>query len=740
MSIAAVAVICVAAVDYRVPGANFPAQLRDNLTILPGGRVLRPYGKQVMTGTGAAAMGISPSGKTIVTANIGISLAIGLDRASITVIVPGHRDLAWSLSDFSPEPADSRNRGWKGVSTGLAVTSDGTAWLSEGNTGRVVELNLSTGTRKRTINLNTGGYEASFTGPILFDPARNLLFVLDQANGRGAIVDAKRLSVLASVKTGASPSALALSSDGQKLYVASEASLAIVDVSDPAAPKPSHSVPLPSEPGGIAVHGDEIYVSLPHDDSIAIVDGTAASVSGTIPLRIPGLEALRGVTPAGLAFEPKSGRLLVAEAGINATGIIDPASRKVLGHLPAGWFPCSIQTHDGQIYVANMQGLGSGPSDPSHRLRAYGGRQQDLLPVELLPWVLRRGTVSAFTLPDDGELTRQTGIVMEDNGFERLPEVAKRTPPVRYVVVIAKGNRSFDEVLGDIDHAGDHRVFSEPAFARYGQNGYVGGDKKQFSLNVNVTPNHHEIAARWSFSDNYYASADYMASGDRWLKGAEPDFRSATRFLFEEARNGPSGDPTDSRDLWTHLARHHIDYLSFDEGANDQDRASKFMAAIRSNYVETGKPLPRFLFVTLPGDSALRSRPEDGHPYDASFVADNDYALGRMIEFLSHTSWWREMAIFVTETGAEAGADHIDSHRTFLLGAGPWFRNHYVSHTNSGFPSLLRTVFHLLDLPPLNLYDATASDLSDMFANVPDFTPYEVQPEDMRLFDPDKAR
>jgi hypothetical protein len=173
---------------------------------------------------------------------------------------------------------------------------------------------------------------------------------------------------------------------------------------------------------------------------------------------------------------------------------------------------------------------------------------------------------------------------------------------------------------------------------------------------------------------------------------------------------------------------------------SDQSRASRFIETVRTEFLEPGKPLPRFVVLHLPDDTAAAPRPDDGYDYEASYVADNDYALGRVVEFLSQSPWWKEMAVFVTETGAENGADHVDSHRTLLLGAGPWFRTDYVSHTNSSAPALLATIYKLFGLPPLNLYDAAASDLLDMFGTVPDFTPYDAMPEDMRLFDPERVK
>jgi hypothetical protein len=121
-------------------------------------------------------------------------------------------------------------------------------------------------------------------------------------------------------------------------------------------------------------------------------------------------------------------------------------------------------------------------------------------------------------------------------------------------------------------------------------------------------------------------------------------------------------------------------------------------------------------------------------------MADNDYALGRIVEYLSGRRWWRRMAVFITEDDAQGGRDHIDAHRTVFIGAGPYVKRNYVSHVNTSFPGLLKTIFRLLGLPSLNLFDAAASDLSDCFTTRPDFTPYKARPVDARIFDPAKAR
>jgi hypothetical protein len=182
------------------------------------------------------------------------------------------------------------------------------------------------------------------------------------------------------------------------------------------------------------------------------------------------------------------------------------------------------------------------------------------------------------------------------------------------------------------------------------------------------------------------------------------------------------------------------EYPGFNMNIPDQFRADQFIHEMQEKYERGGQALPRFLFIHLPNDHMAETRPGDGYPFHASFVADNDYALGRIMEYLSNSPWWKEMAVFITEDDAQGGRDHIDSHRTLLLAAGPYVKRQYVSHIHASFPGLLKTVFRILGVPPLNLYDASASDLADCFTSSPDLTPFHVLPIDKRLFDPAAAK
>jgi YVTN family beta-propeller protein len=539
---------------------------------------------------------------------------------------------------------------------------------------------------------------------------------------------------------------------------------------------------------------DRVFVSNGHNDSITAIDAKTNQVTAEIPLRVSGLENLRGLLPIGLAFHEATGWLLVAEAGANAVAVIDTKQMKLIGHLPVGWFPARILVDGDTVYVSNAKGQGTGPNTA-------------LLSDEHFASTLRRGSITEFPIPAESELAEKTALVMEANGYTPKPDkVAAPIPQgIRHVVVIVKENRTFDEVFGDIQQASNGRVVGVPALARFGSSGFADGRGARLSLHrINVTPNHHKLAGMFSLSDNFYADSEVSVDGHHWLVGSYPDawtqssfpaayagqkdFRLPTgapgRLLFAESSSSVHPEEQlEAGTLWHHLERNKISFRNFGEGFElagvdegeglkptgarfltnvpmpdplyrntsrqypgfnmnvpDQFRASQFIREIQETYIDGKKPLPQLLFVHLPNDHMAQVRPGDGYPYQASFVADNDYALGRMIDFLSHTPWWREMAIFITEDDAQGGRDHIDSHRTVLLCAGPYCKKNYVSHINSSFPGLLKTVFRILRIPALNLFDATAADLSDCLTNAPNFAPYTVAPIDSSLFDPAKAR
>lgn len=588
-------------------------------------------------------------------------------------------------------------------------------------------------------------------------------------------------------------------------------SVAAVDVSNPAEPRVlkyirtgrafgAGGVVGGSSPSAVLATATQVYVANGHNDSISIIDAATLDVTYEIPLRLQGLDGYRGFLPVGLHYDAATKWLLVACAGINAIAVIDTAAagHKPIGMLPTAWFPTRVAVKDGTVWVGCAKGLGTGPN--GSRAGRVGGNFADQI---------RQGLLLSFALPGAEELPKHTATVFQANGFVPQGQAEFLPAGIEHVAIILKENRTFDEVFGDIEEAANGKVIGLPSLARLGRYGVLNSRRGEFQQrlgfrNISVTPNHHALARRFAFSDNFYADSEVSVDGHHWIVGSYPsawtetslmaayggqkNFRLPTtapgRLLF--AQSNSSVHPEEQLEagaLWHHLDRHKITFRNFGEGYElagadegtglkptgaryltnvpmpeplyrnssraypnynmnipDQFRATQFIKEVHELYVRPGKPLPRLLFIHLPNDHMAKARPEDGYPYTESFVADNDYALGRVVDYLSHSKWWPKMAIFVTEDDAQGGIDHIDSHRTVLLTVSPYARRNFVSHVNSSFPGLLKTVFRLLRIPPLNLFDATAADLSNMFQPEPDLEPYTLVPVPAEAFDPAKAK
>jgi DNA-binding beta-propeller fold protein YncE len=315
-----------------------------------------------------------------------------------------------------------------------------------------------------------------------------------------------------------------------------------------------------------------------------------------------------------------------------------------------------------------------------------------------------------------------------------------------------------------------------------------------------VTPNHHALAERFGVSDNFYVDSDVSVDGHHWLVGNYPNELVETgwpaayggQFDFKPDPDAPGrleiGACTpwpesylEAGSLWEHLSRHNItfrnygealeladddedagleptgvrevvnmplpealfentsrSYPTFNTNISDQYRFQQFKKEWDERYANGHDPLPQFVFIWLPDDHTANPRPADGYPYRASYVADNDYALGKLVQLISHSQYWTDTAIFVTEDDAQSGTDHVDAHRSLLLVISP-YSHRGVSHVHTSIASILKTFDLIFGLPYINQYDAAATDLSDSFAEHPDFTPYEALTPDLRVFDPSKV-
>jgi len=838
-------------ITLQVPGHDRYCEInQDGESIIPSGRIIKPYGDFIRIKPDPFGLALSPDG----------TIALAVHNNLLTVI---------RTRDNSIEEFASPFQG-KGSYMGAAIKSDNrTAFLSGGDSGDIMTVDLTAPDKVSRFSINgiSSGknYDDSFVGDIKLSDDETHLFILDQFNFRLAIMDLNLMKVTRSIPVGRFPLGIDVSPDGRYAYVANTGifdyplapGLNEKNIEEKGLDFPPYGLPskeaengvtiderfIPglgspgvpeavsvwtidldsskvinqektgfrmgemvegleivggSSPNSIAAGKDEVFVSNATNDNISVLDpGTGKTVS-TIKLKIhPGIDNLRGMIPFGLALSHDQSRLYVALSGLNSVAVIDTKSRSVLGYIPTGWFPTKIEISpdDQTLYLVTARGLGSGPN---------GGKA--FVPTDAGTYVgdIMLGTFEKISL-EDIDLNAATNSVINntfrevrisDDGKNPLPPVPGiRKSPIRHIVYITKENRTFDEVYGELENAN-----GDLSLARFGQNvNVVSRDKTIVVLNVNVMPNHQKLAREFAVSDNFYCDSDASVHGHRWMVGTYPnewvEINSSvkiTRDLHSTAPGrkyvaGSSGavypeDYNEAGGMWEHLSRNGISFFNFGQGFEfsgaeeqqwhkytgikmgvmfpmpkplfdrtsrkyatyntsvpDQFRIDMFEEELEEKWLSGKEEFPSVITMIIPNDHGSDERPQDGYPFRESYMADNDLALGRVVQKLSHSKWWPEMLIIVTEDDAQDGRDHVDAHRSLLLMISPWIKRGYVSHSHSNFGSILRTIYNICDIPPLNQFDATATLLQDFFTDTPDFTPYQASMVDTRIFDPSKA-
>ena len=509
--------------------------------------------------------------------------------------------------------------------------------------------------------------------------------------------------------------------------------------------------------------GERLFVSNGNENSVTVIDLKNQKILQTLHSALfP--DAPPGSTPNSLSLGPKGKLLLVANADNNNLAVFDVSERgegRNLGFIPVGWYPTSVQFLDGakKILVANGKGSKGSRANPGEP----GSKQGLRFSRDNYSGSMFLGSLSLMDFPSPkrlGLLSKRAYQCSPLQGRERkgvqrpkdspIPLKPGGKSPIRYCVYIIKENRTYDQVLGDLKKGnGDPRLCLFPRA---------------------VTPNHHALAEEFVLLDNFYVEAEVSADGHEWTMGAyASDFvertwpvtyggKGSTRlgggkrgslgypaegnfeiaipkngYLFDAAKragisyrsygefvsNPNQGKPGKPRipALVGHCDPH---YPSFTMRVSDQARADRFLQELKG-FVKRDE-LPRLLVLRLPNDHTSGTRP--GVPTPRAFVADNDLALGRIIEALSRTRFWKEMAIFVVEDDAQNGHDHVDAHRTVALLAGPFVKRGVAIHNMYSTSSMLRTMELILGLEPLSQFDAAALPMYACFTSQPDYRPF----------------
>jgi YVTN family beta-propeller protein len=528
--------------------------------------------------------------------------------------------------------------------------------------------------------------------------------------------------------------------------------------------------------------GRYVYVTNSNSDNVSVIDTRKDEVSETISVRLqPEINPFFGDSPNGLCLSKDDKTLYVANGLDNAIAVISLGNKasvksktpgsKVSGFIPTGAYPSSVcVSSNGILYVSNLEAAGvtNFIRDKTTNIKRYNSHRM---------WA----SISVIQVPAQKELKAYTDTVVALNNLSRalasreeprknivpkpVPDRIGEPSVFKHVLYIIKENRTYDQILGDMKQ-GD----GDPTLCVYGEN---------------ITPNTHRLASGFLLLDNFHASGKCSAEGHQWTdasivtdyieKNMRAWFRSyphvqtdalvyaPTGFLWDNAVShgkkvriyGEASLPEFPKvTTWKNVYEAFIKgekvefknvttiepvkpllsetYPSFgNHEFPDIMRADAFIQELKSYEKMDGDQLPDLMIMALPNDHTAGTRP--GSPTPRAMVADNDLALGQIIQAISESRFWDSTVVFVVEDDSQSGWDHVSAFRTVGLLISPYSRLKSTVHTYYTQPSVVRTIEQILGLPPMNIQDAIATPMTDCFGPNRDINPYKFLPNNIPL-------
>jgi YVTN family beta-propeller protein len=711
---------------------------------------------------------LTPAGKQIPLSTLPMSMAPSPDGKYLLVLNGGYLPPAISVIDLAQERETERvpvEDAW----LGLTFNRKGDrVYAGGGSRPFVFEFSFENGQLKpaRKITVIKDPRPTDHVGDVAVSPDGRFLYVANLFRDSITILNAATGYPVSEIPTGRRPYRILFAPDGKTFYVShwADASVGQYNTADGSrldtiavGMHPTGLLYLPGKGGQTAeslTFAGRLFVACANTNSVFVLGITEAGTEGRARL----IERLHvaltprapaGSTPSALAASADGARLYAACSDNNTVAVIDVSQYQsdVLGFIPTGWYPTALHVaRDGRIFIANGRGRGSRPNPAGPNPAIKGGGADQYVGR------LQTGSLSVVAPPGIEQLTAFSRQALLNSPY-RDGKLTARPPglpaAIRHVLYIIKENRTYDQVLGDMKEGN--------------------GDPSLALFDEQVTPNHHKLAREFVLLDNFYVNADVSADGHNWalaaiandyvqkmwpsryakrrkvydFEGAEPAAFPPAGYLWTNAL--AAGLSVRNYGVWAEnkkdlsgIARVRDaalapytdrNFIAFNLDYPDQKRADEFLREFHQ-FVQTAS-LPRLMLLRLPNDHTAGTTP--GKLAPRSLVADNDYALGRIVEAISRSPVWKEIAIFVLEDDAQNGPDHVDSHRSpaFVLSA--YSRRGIVDSTLYNTTSVLRTMELILGLRPMTQFDAAATPMTNCFADRADLRPYIAEKPRLRL-------
>jgi len=734
--------------------------------LLNSGWSLRPAGRQISLDTLPLAARLTPGGK------------------SIAILQSGYRIPLLSIHDLATGALQARLE-LKDSLHGLVFRGD-MVYVGGGTTGAVYEVRVQGNELKLARTLRAAPDpvppEGCFIGDVALSADGRLVYAADLSGNAIAVLDLAAGRLLRRIPTATMPYRILFHPSGREFLVSSWSGGEVVRHEAQGGtirqrvrlgahttdmvwqPVAKDAVEKRREQGlrlfVAAAHTNDVYLlSSASNGELRVLERLNVALTPRQPV---------GMTPSALALSPDGKRLYVACSDANAVAVADVsgAMSRVVGFLPTGWYPTEVlPLAGGGLVVLNGKGLRSfpnpkGPYDTLDR-RKLSPAERDAVQTVGRIQIGGMSLVDPFHERQFQDYTRTVyqnspyrDHLLNDAGVpdgNPVPTRLGQPSPIRHVIYIVKENRTYDQVFGDLEKGN--------------------GDPSLLLFKEESSINHRRLAREFVLFDNFYVNGDVSADGHNWSAGAiAPDFtnklwpnmysgRGARMSLYygrpphnhtEEAARPHAGY------LWTRafqagvsvrnygwltklrneaktgenqvldaespqlLAVTNPYFRGFDVGYPDMDRMQFFLTDL-AEFEKKGE-MPRLIVMRLGNDHTAGLRAGAFTP--RAMFADNDLALGRLVEAVSRSRFWKDTAIFVLEDDAQSGPDHVDSHRSLAFVISPYAKRRHLDSSMYNTVSVLRTIELILGLNPMTHFDAGARPMYTAFTSRPEFTPF----------------
>lgn len=709
---------------------------------------------------------LSPAGHGFLLGDLPLNMAVSHSRKLIAVTNNGRGTQSIQLIDSQSEKVLDNiviSSSWMGLKFSA---NDKFLYASGGNDNWILKYAVKKNKLVIADTLVLGKkwpVRISPTG-IEIDDERNLLYVVTKENNSLYIIDIITKEIAEIHRLGGEAYTCLLSPDKKELYITCWGCDKLL-VFNTVTRRIEKEIIVGDNPNDICMtkSGEFLFVANSNDNSVSVINTCSQRVIEILSSSLYP-DAPPGSTTNGLALSSDEKTLYIANADNNCLAVFDvshPGKSFSKGFIPTGWYPTCVKSVGKKIYVTNGKGFTSFPNpdgpNPTYAESQAAHHEADTPPRLYDQHIgsLLIGTMSIINVPDKDQLcnytrqvynntpyTKEKETVSEGMADNPIPRSTKETSPIKYVFYVIQENRTYDQVLGDIEKGN--------------------GDTSLVLFGRNITPNHHKMAEDFVLLDNFYVDAEVSADGHMWTMGAYATDYIEKTWPTRYGKRGGNYDSEGHRDIgtnkdgffWNNCERHGVSFRSYGEFVDNfrpnipvlKDHYCKYFSGYNLDLRDTVRfqqwkrdfdslvvinAVPQFMTIRFPNDHTQGMKV--GKPSPFAMVADNDLAVGMFLDHLSKSPIWKECVVFIVEDDAQNGPDHVDAHRSPAYVIGPYVKRNFVDHTPYSTSGILRTMELILGLPPMTQYDAAATPLWRCFTSTPDYTVFNHLPVSVDL-------